>query len=328
MSKRSKHSKSIYSYDYKTNKKNQPKLKKSIFVVLFSVFVLSNIFNNTQIKVNNVSNNTISSTDSSNLVETTVASVTPVAIDSEDDQVKNLIQAKMEKCNLNNDNFAFFYYNEDEHKYYFYNNDSYFTAASTVKVPIAMYYYDMIKNNQITLDTNLKYTQDCYEEGGGKTAYTYKYNDNVPISFLLNQSIVNSDNTAVNILIKNLGDSQYRKDIATYSSDALPDEFYNNNITSTKYSYDVLNHLYKNQDLYSQLINDMKNSSMGQYLKKYINGYDVAHKYGSYEGYTHDYGIVFGKQTYLIGVFTKNVPDPDELIADISLDIFNYTLKK
>ena len=113
MSKRSKHSKSIYSYDYKTNKKNQPKLKKSIFVVLFSVFVLSNIFNNTQIKVNNASDNTISSTDSSNLVETTVASVTPVAIDSEDDQVKNLIQAKMEKCNLNNDNFAFFYYNED-----------------------------------------------------------------------------------------------------------------------------------------------------------------------------------------------------------------------
>lgn len=328
MSKRSKHSKSIYSYDYKTNKENQPKLKKSIFVVLFSVFVLSNVFNNTQINVNNASDNTISSTDSSNLVETTVATVTPVAIDSEDDQVKNLIQNKMEKCNLNTDNFAFFYYNEDEHKYYFYNNDSYFTAASTIKVPIAMYYYDMIKNNQITLDTTLKYTNDCYEEGGGKTAYTYKYNDNVPISFLLNQSIVNSDNTAVNILIKNLGDSQYRKDIATYSSDTLPDEFYNNNITSTKYSYDVLNHLYKNQDLYSQLINDMKNSSMGQYLKKYINGYDVAHKYGSYEGYTHDYGIVFGKQTYLIGIFTKNVPDPDELIADISLDIFNYTFKK
>ena len=65
---------------------------------------------------------------------------------------------------------------------------------------------------------------------------------------------------------------------------------------------------------------------MGEYLKKYIDSYDVAHKYGSMDGYVHDYGIVFGKSTYLIGVFTKNIPRADELIANISLKVLNYTL--
>ena len=71
----------------------------------------------------------------------------------------------------------------------------------------------------------------------------------------------------------------------------------------------------------------MKQSSNGEYLKKYISDYEVAHKYGSYNGYVHDYGIVFGEDTYLIGVFTKNVSNADELIAKISLDVLNETLE-
>ena len=67
---------------------------------------------------------------------------------------------------------------------------------------------------------------------------------------------------------------------------------------------------------------------MGMYLKEYIPNYDVAHKYGSYGGYVHDYGIVFGEKTYLVGVFTRNITDSDEVIAQISLDILNYTLGK
>ena len=161
---------------------------------------------------------------------------------------------------------------------------------------------------------------------GGSTASLYSVGDYVPLDFLLEQSIVNSDNTAVNILIKNLGYSNARHDITKYTDEVVPDDFYKNNITSAAYGYDVINYLYEHQDSYTKLIEDMKKSSMGLYLKKYIQDYDVAHKYGSYSGYVHDYGIVFGKKTYLVGIFTKNITDSDEVIANISLDILNYTL--
>lgn len=161
---------------------------------------------------------------------------------------------------------------------------------------------------------------------GGTTASLYSVGDYVPLDFLLEQTIVNSDNTAINILIKNLGYSNARHDITKYTDEVVPDDFYSNNITSAAYGYDVINYLYEHQDSYTKLIDDMKKSSMGLYLKKYINDYDVAHKYGSYNGYVHDYGIVYGSKTYLIGIFTNNVNDSDEVIANISLDILNYTL--
>ncbi len=163
---------------------------------------------------------------------------------------------------------------------------------------------------------------------GGTTASLYSVGDYVPLDFLLEQAIVNSDNTAVNILIKNLGYSNARKDITKYTDETVPEDFYSTNITSAGYSYDVINYLYEHQESYQKLIEDMKKSSMGMYLKEYITDYDIAHKYGSYGGYVHDYGIVYGEKTYLVGIFTRNITDSDKVIAQVSLDILNYTLGK
>lgn len=247
---------------------------------------------------------------------------------NEDEEIKSLIEKKISKKNLTDSSFAFFYYNEDTNKYYFYNENTYFKAASTVKVPVAMLYYDKINNNELTLDSTIEYTKDCYEEGGGLTNYTYKVSDNIPIKFLLEQSIVNSDNTALNILVKNIGKTQYRYDISKYTEIELSDEFYENNITSARYGYDLLKHIYQNTDNYNELIEYMEKSSGGKYLKEYIGDkYKIAHKYGSYEGNVHDYGIVYGNTTYMIGVYTKSIPNASELIAEISLEVSNIVNK-
>lgn len=189
-----------------------------------------------------------------------------------------------------------------------------------------MYYYDQIAEGNYTLDSTLLYTSDCYEAGAGTTAYTYSAGSYVPLGFLLEQSIVNSDNTAVNILMNNIGSSKLaRQAISQYATFDLSPDFTQDNITCAKFALDVITHLYENQDRYQELIDYMKQSSMGIYLKKYIDDYDVAHKYGSYEGYVHDYGIVYGSDTYMIGIFTKNVSNADEFIAQVSLDILNLT---
>lgn len=271
----------------------------------------------------NQENNADSSNEESQ-TETQEVPTTP----TEDEEIKTLIAEIKTVNNLTADNFAFFYYNPQTQKYYFDNQDKYFKGASTVKVPVAMIYYDKIKNGELTEESTLQYTSDDYEAGGGTTASKYKVGNYIPISFLLEQSIINSDNTAVNILIDGIGYRKCRELMAQYSDEEFIADFYTSNLTKASFGFDIINHIYQNQENYQELIGYMKQSSFGEYLKKYITEYDVAHKYGSYAGNVHDYGIVFADSPYLIGVYTQNVPNADELIANISRQVLDKKLDK
>ena len=164
---------------------------------------------------------------------------------------------------------------------------------------------------------------EYFSEKGLEPADEYKVGDKIPLKKLLYEMIVNSDNTATNILAEALGGRKiYRKYFEKYTKTTLPDEFYTENIISASYRLDVLKYLYKNSNIYKELIENMKKSSFGKYLKKYISSCEIAHKYGSYKGNIHDYGIVYGKKTYFIGIFTKNIENAEELIATISKEIF------
>ena len=241
----------------------------------------------------------------------------PVIQETVDTNIENLINEIMTENNLNENNFFFFYYNIEEKKYYFYNENTYFTAASTIKVPVAMLYYDKVNEGELSLSETLLYNSDDYEAGDGTTAVDYSIGESIPISYLLEQSIVNSDNTALNILLHSIGYKKCKEELTKYSDVEITEEFYSSNVANASYYYDVLQYLYQNADKYSELIEYMKISSGGEYLKENLPQYEVAHKYGSYDGYVHDYGIIYGQNTYLIGVFTKDIANASDLIADI-----------
>ncbi len=244
------------------------------------------------------------------------------SLETEANKVEKIITKYIEENNLNSTNFSFFYYNLANNQYYFYNEDTYFIAASTIKVPLAMVYYDKINNNDLSLDTEFLYKSEDYVAGAGETNMEYKQGDYIPLSFLLEQMIVNSDNTATNILKTELGgEKAYRILIKQYTKEDLIDEFNEQNLTSAQYSYNVLRRLYDNQEKYKDLIELMKKSSGGEYLKKNIKDCEIAHKYGSYNGYVHDYGIVYDEENYIIGIFTKDVNDAENLIANINQTI-------
>jgi len=143
----------------------------------------------------------------SNQKEDTKVEIQLAEAEEEDGNIKTLLQNIQTENNLNDKNFSFFYYNIDKQKYYFYNENTYFTAASTVKVPIAMYHYDEIKNGNLTPKDKFLYTSNCYEKGNGTTNVTYSVGQSIPVNFLLKQSIVNSDNTATNILKKEVSET-------------------------------------------------------------------------------------------------------------------------
>ena len=229
---------------------------------------------------------------------------------------------------LNEDEFAVFYYNTNTEEEYIYNGEITFTAASTIKVPLNLLYYDMIASGEMTEDSTLTYDSSSTATGAGSTAYDYAPGSQIPLSYLLEQSIVYSDNTATNILISGLGQTKYRYMIVEYSDEELPEEFYFANLTTSAFAYDVMRYLYDNSEKYPELLENMKLAAAGEYLELDFDYYSVAHKYGSYDGYVHDYGIVYTPTPYLIGVFTNNVADADEIISELNLLFLQYTLSE
>ena len=332
--KEGKHSNSRQEMIKQRAKKDIKRRLKILVTCLICIIVIIQIQNeNQQVSAKQESANTqeteqIQEEATEELAEENTEQVEEVVEPTEDEEIKNLITEIKTQNNLTEENFAFFYYNPQTQKYYFDNQNKYFKAASTVKVPVAIMYYDKIKNGELTKESTLQYTSDDYEEGGGTTASLYSVGDNVPISYLLEQSIVNSDNTAVNILIDGIGYRKCREQIAEFSDEQFTEEFYTTNLTTADLGYNIINHIYQNQENYQELLGYMKQSSFGEYLKKYITEYDVAHKYGSYAGNVHDYGIVFADSPYLIGVYTQNVPNADELIANISRQVLDIKIDK
>ena len=329
--KEGKHSNSRQEMIKQRAKKDIKRRLKILVTCLICIIAIIQIQNeNQQVSAKQESANTqeteqIQEEATEELAEENTEQVEEVVEPTEDEEIKNLITEIKTQNNLTEENFAFFYYNPQTQKYYFDNQNKYFKAASTVKVPVAIMYYDKIKNGELTKESTLQYTSDDYEEGGGTTASLYSVGDNVPISYLLEQSIVNSDNTAVNILIDGIGYRKCREQIAEFSDEQFTEEFYTTNLTTADLGYNIINRIYQNQTDYEELIGFMKKSSNGEYLKKYVTEYDVAHKYGSYAGNVHDYGIVYSDSPYLIGVYTQGVSGADELIANISRQVLDKT---
>ena len=302
------------------NRKNPINIKNIVCIILIVILTLILILT-LYIENHNISQEVFLPIKAWSQIAPTINAAEAIYIEeTESENVKNLISQIIKDYGLNSNNFGFFFYNINTREYYFYNENKYFTAASTVKVPVAMLYYDKINAGEITNNDTLLYKSNAYEAGAGNVTAKYKAGSYIPYSVLLKELIVNSDNTANNILIGNIGFKQYRYEIAKYSDRKLSDTFYGSNVTCPGFAYDVINYLYNHSDNYTELIENMKKSSYGKYLKEYLD-YDVAHKYGSYGGYVHDYGIIYGKQTYLMGVFTKNINNAPSVIANIAKQV-------
>ena len=84
--------------------------------------------------------------------------------------------------------------------------------------------------------------------------------------------------------------------------------------------------LYRNNPNYNTLIEYLKNTEFHYRLDKYLPKDIVAHKIGSNEGYSHDAGIVFTEEAYILILMTDNVYNGPEKIADISKAMYLYNI--
>lgn len=221
----------------------------------------------------------------------------------------DLIADFMDKNGLNEKNFAISYYNTVTEESYDFNETTMMVAASTFKLPLNLYYYEMEAAGEISGDTVL--TQ------GGAT-----------LSYIHYESLVNSNNELSHAMLYRLGDFRTYKECMrkyfTMTDDEIDAKYYYDNYYCTRMMMDTLKYLYAHEDEFPEMIDYMKQGCAGAYFQTYLKDtIDVAHKYGSFEGAENDTGIFYADQPFLLAVYTQSAGV--SVVEDAAKLLYDYT---
>lgn len=202
-----------------------------------------------------------------------------------------LFAAFREEYGLTEDNFAVSYYDTVTGERYDWNETHMMVAASTYKLPLNLYYYEMENAGEIAPDALIT--------GGGATLDRCHY-----------LSIVESNNEISHALLYRIGTfREYKTALRKYftmTDDEIDKKYYQNNYFCTRMMMDTLEYVYANAEEFPELLDYMKQSlPKDGYFKKYVTDVDVAHKYGSFEGAENDVGIFYTERPFLLAVYTQ-----------------------
>lgn len=214
------------------------------------------------------------------------------------------------------------YYDINTKKFIKINEDKQFVAASTIKVPINMLMYDMVQDQKIDINEKLKFQKSDFEEGAG-ILQGKDLSKPIPIKTLSDYSIKYSDNIAINMILRKVGNENkynYIEDIVGNPT------VHSGNNTTPKDSFKILEKLYLNLEdnkYYTTMIETMKKTEYHDRIDKYIPKEIVAHKIGDYAECVNDIAIVSKENPYILVIFTNELSDANETIAQISKMIYD-----
>lgn len=221
------------------------------------------------------------------------------------------------------DNVGLIYYNFENNNTITINEDKNFIAASTYKVGLNFYAYYLNSIGKLDLEEYIEYLPEDYEEGTGILQYK-SYIGSYKIQDLLDLSLIYSDNIATNMIGRYLGGhEEVRKNLYNLLN---IDFLYEENIITPEIEYKILKYIYdfSYYPNFSHMLSVLTYSEYNDRLTKYIDEDIIAHKIGTYDTYIHDVGIVFNNSPYIIILYTYDIEDAEEKIANISNAIYQY----
>lgn len=224
------------------------------------------------------------------------------------------------------------------------NKDEEIWPASLIKIPVAMAMMKKIQSGKWKFDNELVILDEDKDNGFG-VLYKEETGTTMKIERLLEESLINSDNTAHLVLLRNLESSEI-EDIYNHLGldDIVSDvkkrssQDVDNRITAKRYSI-FFRSLYNSTYLlpeYSEKFLDILGRAPKEHLNLGIpNEIKFVHKTGiRIEESVHaDSGIVYlPHRPYLLTVMIQkrdNIPENDdekvkEIFKDISSEIYNY----
>lgn len=246
--------------------------------------------------------------------------LSPVCFAETDDELfadktwDEIIDTFLDKYDADRDYIAMGYYNTVTGEEHYFNGDSYMVAGSMFKVPLNMYYTELISSGQMDWDTQI---------------YGIEYET------MLKETIVNSNNDYSAMLWKHMSNNSYRtyrEMIAHYMGEdpeTVDPKYYENNFFTSRQMITCLKQLYEGQETFPRLIETMQEAEPNNYFKLKERRFDIAHKYGflltDYHLYMDDCGIAFTDDPILLVIFTDNTNDAYNVITEYCTLMCDYT---
>jgi beta-lactamase class A len=219
-----------------------------------------------------------------------------------------------------------------------FQEDMPFQAASVIKIPILIEAFTRLETGSLhKTDLFTIKKQDKLPSCG---ALTYMHDGlQVTLEDLYTLMIILSDNTATNLLIEHLGMDQINNTMQKlgcrqiklnrYLFDSEKAALGIENYISAGDIAGLLEKMYHGElvskEASVEMLRILKNQRLNGKIPFFIHGKaDIAHKTGEDDGITHDVGIVYGKEPFII-CFCGNevdVPAYERLMQDISYALF------
>ncbi len=191
---------------------------------------------------------------------------------------------------------------------YAYKSDTALYAASTIKLLDGLYIFTAAADGTLNLDDTIVY-EAKYHEGASKGMQNHDYGEEIPLRTLVKYAIVYSDNTAHRLLLNYIGFNElknYGKSLGALHTLDGGDNFgeisADDAIIYLQNTYDfIANNGELGKELQGYMLEAEENA-----LKYPGLDVDVGHKYGEYNEYFHDIGIVYDEKPYLVAILTTH----------------------
>lgn len=227
------------------------------------------------------------------------------------------IEAYFQENGIDHEKVAYCITDLEHNIKYSMNEKDEFIAASIYKLPLAMLYYDKVNEGEYTLDSTFTYSGYMHEDAGVISS-DYGIGSQVPLSDLLNDLIIYSDNDAGHILYENLGGWKEYKEAMTKYTDSISENYYTmDNVTTANTMNDVVTYLYDHKEDYKGLIKNMEEAEPGEYLDRDIQ-LSMPQKYGMYDSALNSVGFVECNTSYSIVVLTSLGDKGADVMANIN----------
>lgn len=227
------------------------------------------------------------------------------------------IEAYFQENGIDHEKVAYCITDLEHNIKYSMNEKDEFIAASIYKLPLAMLYYDKVNEGEYTLDSTFTYSGYMHEDAGVISS-DYGIGSQVPLSDLLNDLIIYSDNDAGHILYENLGGWKEYKEAMTKYTDSISENYYTmDNVTTANTMNDVVTYLYDHKEDYKGLIKNMEEAEPGEYLDRNTQ-LSMPQKYGMYDSALNSVGFVECNTSYSIVVLTSLGDKGADVMANIN----------
>jgi hypothetical protein len=220
-------------------------------------------------------------------------------------------------------NISYYYENLITGDKFAYGGTKVYRAASTIKLPLALYVYKLAAEHKINLEEKLTYKRYHYYGGSGiiqKARVGTKYT----IRDLVKYAIVHSDNIAFIMLKEKVGQNNFVRFMRSLGGKVTYPKGKNMTTAEDLVTYAKAVYQFEKQSpqLGRELVYYLKHTDYQTTIPAGVPHLEVAHKVGyiPMELIYNDVGIVYDAQPYVLAIMTTGIPynKEEKIIAELT----------